>query len=262
MRLAIATFKLTRPDTSFLTLLSVLLPLYTRTQNFAASLKQAVPLLFVSMCTFIINDLDDIEKDKINHPTRPLPSGEVKPAFAASLYYACLALALLTTRTYITNHRAAFLYYLLLTLSISYHPIVEFLPTLKPAYVALAVSIPVLILAGYYPHDITLYRVAASVSVFTLGRELCMDLCDRPGDPLSLFHRFPEYQVATVGFALQGAGMVLVGWGTASPIDATVMLGMLALFLLSHHFWFELRRPKPALAFMKAIMFLGLYFLL
>lgn len=262
MRLTHATLQLTRPDSSLLTFLSVLLPLLARGRDFDDSLRRALPLLFVSICTFIINDLDDIEKDKINHPERPLPSGQVKPAYAAALYYVCLASALLTTRYSVTETRIAFWYYLLLALSISYSQIVEFLPGFKAVYVSGVVSIPVLIIIAYYPKETGLYGIAAAVGAFTLGRELCMDLRDRLGDPVSFLHRIAPRRVAAAAFGIQGAGLIIVSWRIGRLLDLLVLLIMVLLFVLSHLCWFRLRRLKTATGLMKAVILLGLYFLL
>lgn len=89
-------------DSSVLAFLAIFLPLLVRTGNLAQSLGRAIPLLFVYMCAFIANDLDDVEKDRVNHPERSLPAGYVTPAVAAILYFACLALALFSTRHYVT----------------------------------------------------------------------------------------------------------------------------------------------------------------
>ena len=262
MQLARATLQLTRPDSSLLAFLSVLLPVFVRTQNLTISLTRALPLLFISMCTFIINDLDDIEKDKINHPRRPLPTGKIKPAFAATLYYLCLALALLSIRLLIKPGPIAFWYYLLLIMSISYSYIVEFLSDFKAMYVAIAVSIPILILTAYYPEEQQLYVIAAAVGVFTFGRELCMDVNDRPGDPVSFLHKIDAHKVATTAFASQLMALALVVHQAEKLLDILVVLVMSFALLLAYSFWFHLHREEPAIVTMKFIIFLGLYFLL
>src|SRR5688572_25750894 len=99
----------------------------TRTQDVGKSFVTATPLLFISMCTFIANDLNDRERDEINHPERPLPSGHVTPAFAATLYFGSLAAALFATR-YWVREDIAFWYYLLIALSVSYGHVVDALP--------------------------------------------------------------------------------------------------------------------------------------
>jgi len=262
MKPARAALQLTRPDSSLLAFLSVLLPVFTRTQSLAVSLTRATPLLFVSMCTFIINDLDDMEKDKINHPQRPLPSGQIKPAYAAVLYYACLVLALLTIRFFIAAGHIAFWYYMLLIISISYSYIVEFLPGLKSAYVAAAVSIPILIVIAYFPQESRLYFVTVAVGFFTLGRELCMDIRDRPGDQVSFLHSIEPRQILITAFVLQVLGIALLSWQIGSLLDLAVVLAMAITVSLSYYFWLQWHREKVAIDLMKVVMLLGMYFLI
>ena len=261
MRSIRATAQLLRLDSSILAFLSVLLPVLSRTRDINLSLGRSLPLFFIAACTFIINDIEDIEKDKINHPHRPLPSGQVSPPFVAVLYYLVLALALLTTRFFVTANGIAFWHYLLLTMSISYGYVVEYLPGLKAPYVAGASSIPVVILAAYYPRELELYIVAAAILIFTLGRELCMDLVDRPGDPSSFMHRIPPGRVAVGAFTCEAFGIVLVSLVATRRIDLSVVLAMIALFAFSCRDWFALRQPKRAIILMKLVIFCGLYFL-
>src|SRR4051812_27541895 len=180
MRLARSFLKLTRLDSSLLVALAVFIPLFSRTKDLGLSLSKATPLLFIGMCTFIANDLDDIEKDLINHPERPLPSGSINPAFAAMLYFCCLVAALFTTKFYV-QPKIAFLYYLLLMLSISYRYVVDCFPGFKSPYVAGATSIPVLIVATSYPEEAGLFLFAISGFFFFLGRGLFIGPLDRTG---------------------------------------------------------------------------------
>jgi geranylgeranylglycerol-phosphate geranylgeranyltransferase len=214
------------------------------------------------MCTFITNDLDDIEKDKVNHPDRPLPSGNLAPTFVAVFYYFCLAMALFTTRHFVVATHVAFLYYLLLILCISYHYIVEYLPTIKAIYVAAASSVPLLILVAHYPNETALYWIAVALFAVMLGREMCKDLLDRAGDPVSFLHRIPEAVMATLAFALQALGLALL---TPLVNDLKHFIGlvtMTALLALSGFLWFHLQRRVAATGLMKLVIFLGLYFLL
>lgn len=262
MQLAKVVLRLVRPYSSLLAFLSILIPVFVRTADIALSLTRAAPLLFVSMCTFLSNDLDDIEKDKINHPDRPLPGGHLTPAFVTILYYICLALALFTTRHLAISSHISFLYYLLLILCISYHYVVEYLPGFKPIYVAAASSIPVIILVAYYPNETALYRVAIALFAFMLGREVCKDLLDRAGDPVSFLHRIPVTRMAMFAFSSQAIGLILL---TPQVVDAYRFIdlaSMTTLLAAAYYFWFHLERRVVAIALMKLSIFLGLYFLL
>lgn len=262
MHLIKSVLRLLRPYSSLLAFLSILIPLYVRTNDFVLSAARAAPLLFVSMCTYLSNDLDDIEKDKVNHPDRPLPSGSLAPPFVAILYYIWLALALFTIRHFIVSVHISFLYYLLLLLCISYNYVVEYLPGLKAIYVAAASSIPVLILVAYYPNETALYRIAIALFAFMLGRELCKDLLDRAGDPVSFLHRIPATRMAQLAFSAQAVGLALLIPRIVDIYHFIDLVSMSALLALSYSFWFRLERRVAATTLMKLSIFLGLYFLL
>jgi geranylgeranylglycerol-phosphate geranylgeranyltransferase len=257
-----AALQIVRPYSSLLTFLSILIPVFTRTNDFNLSLRRSIPLLFISMCTFIANDLDDIEKDTINHPDRPLPSGELTPTVAAIAYFVSLVLALFATRFGIGSTRISFLYYLLLTACISYTYVVEYLAVIKPVYVAGTSVLPVLILIAYFPHETTLYRVAMALFLFMLGRELFKDLLDRAGDPKSALHSIAPRHVAIFAFAIQWIGLLLMTPRAQSVVAAVDLAAMSALLVTAGFYWFRLKRVASALAVMKAVIFLGLYFLL
>lgn len=262
MRILRAILKIVRPSSSLLAFFSVLLPLLVRTSDLSVSFQRALPLLFGSMCTFIVNDLDDIEKDRVNHPERPLPSGELKPAFVAVLYYCCLASALLSIRFGIGTDPISSLYYLLLIMAISYSYVVDYLPGIKPLYVALASTGPVLIIVQYYPHETSLYAVAFALLFFVLGRELCKDLPDRPGDPKSFLHALEPRSVAIISFVSQSAGIILLSLQVETLFGFLNILLMGILIVLSYVSWLRWDRLTTALALMKGTIFLGLFFLI
>jgi geranylgeranylglycerol-phosphate geranylgeranyltransferase len=256
-----AVTQLVRPYSSLPAFLAICLALLSRTHDLTLSLKKSIPMLFVGMCTFIANDLDDIEKDRINHPDRPMPSGEIKPAIATICYFISLAASLFTIRFYIGSTPVSFLYYVLLSLCISYRYIVEYLPGVKPAYVAAAASVPILIVVTYYPRENGLYSLTVAVFLFVLGRELCEDLLDRPGDPVSFIHSLAPRRVATIALLCQAAGLFLLSFQARGWMEVIDLFVILVVLTLSYICWFRLRRFTTATALMKGILFLGLYFL-
>lgn len=247
-------------DSSLLAFLALFLPLWVRTGNVAQSLSRAAPLLFSFMCTFIANDLDDIEKDRVNHPDRPLPAGQITPVLAAILYFICLALSLFSTRYYVAQD-IAFLYYALIALLISYGYVVDSLPGLKSPYVATVTTIPILIVATYYPDQTRLYGVAAAAFFLVIGREICMDIRDRPGDPVSFMHRLRPTPLAVIAFSLEGAGLILLVSQASRAGDVVALLIMTALLAQAGIFWFKLSRHRLAIISMKLQWCVGLYFL-
>ena len=221
----------------------------------------AGPLLFISMCTFIANDLNDREKDRINHPERPLPSGHITPTFAATLYFLCLAAALFTTR-YCVEDKTAFWYYFLTALSISYGHVVEFLPLIKAPYVAAVISLPILIVASNF-RDSRLYWIAVAIFLFNLGKELCMDVLDRPGDKVTAMHTVAPRQIAlsTIGLQLTSLAVLLALSVNGSRRMTTVLLASNALLqALSAYHLLMRANMRIAIQLMRIELLVSLYF--
>jgi geranylgeranylglycerol-phosphate geranylgeranyltransferase len=257
-----ATIKLARPHTTLLAFLTIFAPVFAQTRDATASLTVAAPLLFVSMCTFLLNDLDDVEKDRINHPYRPLPRGEITPTLVVIIYYFCLAVALFSIRFGVKNTRAAFLYYVLLILAVNYSYIVEYLAVIKAPYVAGVSTLPILIVAALYPHRQELYLTSAAFFIFNLGRELCRDVMDRAGDIPSPIHNVDPVRVARSGFSLQAAALLLVVVQVESLRDLAICMTMVILLGAAYIWWFDRQRPFAATEMSKVAMYLGLNFLI
>ncbi|MGA3028005.1 MAG: UbiA family prenyltransferase [Bryobacteraceae bacterium] len=212
------------------------------------------------MCTFVANDLDDLERDQVNHPDRPLPSRNLNRTFAAVVYFVCLALALFLTRNFV-DERVAFWYYALVTLSISYGYIVECLPSIKAPYVAMAISVPIFIVAVSYSER-RLYIAAVAGFLFALGREVCMDIGDRTGDIVSLMHRIRPERLAIGAFAVQTAGLTLLITQVRRPLDVFVVVLMTLVLIVAGFVRFCLKRHRASERLLKLQLFLGLYFLI
>jgi 4-hydroxybenzoate polyprenyltransferase len=255
-----AILRLVRFNTSLLCVLAVFLPLWGRTGDFVLSLSEAIPLLFICICTFIGNDLDDIEKDRINHPERPLPTGHVSKELAATIYFVSLGLALGSTR-YLVSGDVAFWYYCLFTLTISYRYVVAFLPSIKTIYTASASVIPILLIATSYPHEQKLRAAAISVFLFILSREICGDLQDRAGDQINFMHRFSPQSMASIAFAFQLLGLAVLAFQTSTRGDVVTLISMTLLLTLSGVCWFRMASYRRATLLMKIQLFVGLYFL-
>jgi geranylgeranylglycerol-phosphate geranylgeranyltransferase len=256
----IAILRLTRPVLCLLGFLSIFLPFFVRTHELSLSFGRAIPVFLICMCTFIVNDLDDIEKDRVNHPKRPLPTGDVTPQIATFAYFISLGLALLTVRHYVPP-RTAFWYYALIAVSISYGYLVDSLPSLKAPYVAAANTIPIIIVAVSYPNEGILQVVALSTFFHTLGREICMDIEDRAGDAVSLLHRFRPTPLAITAFLLASVGLLLLITQVRHLGDVAVLAAMASLLALAGVYWFKVEDYKHATATMKIQYFIGLYFL-
>lgn len=212
------------------------------------------------MCTFIANDLDDLERDAVNHPDRPLPIGQVSAVFATTLYFAALAGALFSTRQFVTDG-ISFLYYALIAFSISYSYIVEYIPSLKAPYVGAVCTLPVFIVASWYPDETKLYFIAGSLFLLTTGREICMDIKDRSGDVRSYLQTLDERYVAIGAFVIEMSGLGLLVFQVRRVRDLVVLFTMASFLGLAAALWFRYGKYKPAIIFLKFQFFAGLYFL-
>jgi UbiA prenyltransferase family len=256
-----ALVRLTRLSSSLLGALAVFVAFIARTKNFRLSLGYATPLLFIGMCTFIANDLEDLEKDRLIHPERPLPARNLTPEFAAILYFVLLGVALLSTR-YFVAQGIAFWYYGLAVISISYVYVVDGLPSLKTVYVAVASSVPLLIIARSFPGEPRLYVIAGSVFLFTLGREICGDIQDRAGDAVSYMHRFNPSSLTVFAFFLNALGVGLLGFVLRRPAEIADVFAMTVILALAALYWFKFGRHRRAMLLMKMQLFVGLYLLI
>lgn len=256
-----AIMRLTRVESSFIGFLAIFLPFLVRTGDLYLSFGKSIPLLFISMCTYIANDLNDVERDQINHPERPLPAGHLSPTIATLLYFIFLGSALFSTRHYVPP-RVSFWYYALIILSLSYSYIVEYLPSIKAIYVAAVTTIPVLIVAVSFPGEARLHTVAGSVLFYTMGKEICMDIRDRVGDVVSFLHRFRPNSLASVAFSLQLTGLLLLATESRYLDYLVDLMAMVILLVIASILWFKFADYQRAIMAMRCQLLLGLYFLI
>jgi len=256
-----AFVEITRLDTAFLGFLSVFVPYFSRTRDGKLAVTQALPILFACMSTFVANDLDDVERDAINHPKRPLPSRSLQPATATAIYFGCIAAALYATKHAI-NESLAFWYYGLIVLSVSYGYVVEFVPTLKTLYVGLCAAAPIAIVSAAFESEWSLKLVAAAVFVASVGRETCMDVRDRSGDRPSWISRQNPARVAVAGVGLQALGLVLLVPCVDRGLEALALALMVGVLVAARWYWFREHRLRLSIGLMKVQFALGLVFLL
>lgn len=141
----------------------------------------------------VLNDLLDIEIDRVSHPERPLPAGKVS-VFAAKIFTAACALGTLLPAA-LPNFRAiehlGFYAALLLFLAL-YDFWLKKIPLIKNVSVALLCTTPLLRLLPFESATVEpLYAAAAFAFPLTLSREIFKDLEDVEGDFKSGIFTFP-----------------------------------------------------------------------
>jgi geranylgeranylglycerol-phosphate geranylgeranyltransferase len=150
---------------------------------------------------FAINDLLDIEVDRINHPQRPLPADNISELSAKKYGYRMMILSGVGLLAIIMNDEknvgemawvdSAAVWFVALLLMIAYEMDGKpFNPCLKKRMfwgnltIAGTMSITILFGAAAINHalDPLLWLVAAAACVLTTAREMAMDTRDQDGD--------------------------------------------------------------------------------
>lgn len=250
---------LTRPAASLLVFLSVYLPLLARTGEPTRSLQASIPVLLITICIYLLDHIEDLEGDLINHPDRPLPSGKVEVPVVIITYFLFLFAALVTIK--LLANSDAYLYYVLLILGINYNQVAEHAPNIKAAYVAVVSTIPLLILQESLPGEPSLKMPIAAMALYTVGKELCMDFRDRKGDPRSFVHKMTPQSLGATAFSMQATSLFLLAFQVSTMTDIFALIALGLLFFPSMRFWFISEDYRKSLATMRLQLSGGAYFL-
>ena len=234
--LRIATLlKLTRADGATLAFLVFLLPCYVHSADAPRAVSVAIPIFLMALCTFILNNINDADRDQVNHPDRPIPSGSISLHTAALVYSLVFVSCIITTRIFIDTQVQ---YYYLggLLLSINYSTIVNNLTYLKNPYAALGHALPIVLVGKVCGHDAVPAFLAPAVFLFSLGREILMDLRDVAGDGATWVKAVSPASVIGLAFGLQAISIVLLipcvhGWATTAALAVIAAMFAILLFL-------------------------------
>src|ERR1035437_8725697 len=105
MKKIFAYIKIVRPDNFLITFFTVIVAAVLSYQGEYSSFKVFLAAITASLTMSagnIINDIYDLNGDKINHPGRPLPSGLISHKAAMVYYFILLAVSLFLS-LYISN---------------------------------------------------------------------------------------------------------------------------------------------------------------
>ena len=252
---------LTRLDTCALVFFSVFLPVYYSTQDLYFSVTNALPVLTISMCGFVINDLTDIDKDLINHPNRPLPSNLVTDVTASLLYFSLLTLSLTMIKIYVDLSRV-YLYVLLLIGLINYNYVVRYVPVAKVIYVAGVSIIPLLILSSLINNRWSVRVVVLSLFLSVLGREILMDIEDVAGDERTLPKVLGSTLTENTALAMRFIGSLNLMFVSRGPVGAAILVTLLASDAAFTCLWKAHWYRRPIIHLMKLQLLFGIYYLI
>jgi 4-hydroxybenzoate polyprenyltransferase len=118
--------------------------------------------------------------------------------------------ALATTRLFIpVGVQYYFLLYFLL--ANNYNTVVNNIVSLKNPYAALCHALPILLVFEVCGSGSVPYLLTPSVFLFSLGREIMMDLRDVDGDGATLVKLVSSKVAQIIAFTLQSLGVILLG---------------------------------------------------
>jgi geranylgeranylglycerol-phosphate geranylgeranyltransferase len=250
---------LTRLDTCLLVFTAILLPIYLDSGDFQFALDHALPMLTICMSGFVINDLNDIEKDRDNHPHRPLPSGGITQAGASVIYFILLAASLLAIKLYV-EPRDVYLYLLLLLCLVNYNYVVAYAPKAKTFYVAAVGLIPLLIESTIAKNGKSAVTVAPSLFLFLLGREMLMDVQDARADSGTLAIVLGQRPTTRLGFAIKSIGSISLAFSIRSAGDALMIAALVALDICFIALWRFGRYRRAIIHATKLQLVIGIFY--
>jgi 4-hydroxybenzoate polyprenyltransferase len=164
------------------------LPILSLMQSppFWASIAITLSIMSASM---VINDIFDIDIDRINHPTRPLVTGEIKQREAIAFSAFLLIIAEYFSAKYLPAHLHKYVH-------MSMIDIVVYSKLLKPVFLVKNISCASLIAFAlwfsgfasitsgqYNEKNVEILRIGLRLVFFgSLHNEILMDVCDYEGD--------------------------------------------------------------------------------
>lgn len=228
--------KLTRAPKSLANAMSIFFPIYVEHFDWRLALEYSLPVFFIVATGFIINDINDVDKDSINNKDSVLPQKEMSIQRALVLYYFFLAISLISIKLLIPNFQS-FLYLFYLLLATNYDHIVRFKPSLKNLYVLLLALIHVTIL-----HVLTSISILilASLVINVMCKEIFMDIRDLKGDGQTFVKVNGIKSATKLTYLLQiifHSLVIVYVFLRATTLHIVILLVLLVLALIGLQIW-------------------------
>lgn len=196
-------------------------------------------VFFISAAALIINDIFDIETDKINAPERPLPAGSVTKQEVIILSIAVTSLGLITA--YLIDFRALWVACLVWAVGFLYNWRFKKTGIWGNLMVSFSVGMTFIFggIAVDRPFEKIVWLFGILALLINLGEEIAADAMDMVGDRKTGSHSLP----------------VVLGSETALKISAVVFLLVILISILPFLFgWMEWVYAIPFLL-MDAVIF-------
>jgi geranylgeranylglycerol-phosphate geranylgeranyltransferase len=256
----VPALKISRLPSCTVAFLTVLLPTYAHTHDPGRSLAASVPMFIICMCTFVLNDLNDIDRDRTNHPERPLPSGAISLRATAALFIMTFLGSIITIRL-LTDPALHLLYLAILLFSLGYSPIADCLPKVKTFYVAAIILVGLILVAKTVKMEMDI-RLLLTAFLFVLGREMLMDAQDAAGDGDTIAKWVAPKNATFLAFGLQALGVFIL-FSAVNAAREAIAASLIAVLLVAIVWgWRKEDRRRQLLQLMQVQMLSGIAFLL
>lgn len=255
-----AVLRLSRLPSCTVAFITVFAPVFSHTYDILRSLTVSAPIFTISMFTFILNDLNDIDRDRINHPDRPLPSGAISQRCAAAFQMSILSISILMVLFFVeaTSH---YFYFLIILSASSYSTVVSHFPQLKTFYVAGTIALGLGLVSDIA--DISLnVQLLVTAFLFVLGRELLMDIEDLTGDGDTLAKWMTPDAATRAAFSLQALGSCALFFAADAAAKAVAASIIAILLIVIIRAWHTKGHRQLLLRLMQIQMLSGIGFLL
>ena len=226
--------KLIRFEKCFLSAFSVFLPAWINTKDIKLSLAYSIPIFTIVASGFILNDINDIERDFVNNPDRVLPQKSITANFAIGLYYFLLLMTLVIIKFFMPLSYV-FVFMLYLVLIINYNYLVNSFPYLKNLYVLIVAGVHLSIIFLLVPLNLFFF---GSILLNILSQEILLDLRDLKGDG-NTFPKIVGKQVTVRLFVLLQIlqMLLLIAYGRFNFVHWGLILSIILTQALIYLFW-------------------------
>lgn len=175
--------KLMRPQSVGLMLLFVLLPIFVRTKDLMYAVMQVVPLFMLLTGEIILNDLKDVEKDKINKPHRPLAAGKISASEAKVMIGIFLIMAVVSGfGIYKTSLYRMIIFYTVFVMLTLYSLLLKYFASIKWVVTATVTVLCLCFIFTFWGIELQLLLFMGAAFFYIAGREILMDIRDYEGD--------------------------------------------------------------------------------
>lgn len=239
----IAIAKLIRIEKCIFNTVSIFFPVLYLTQNLLLSVNYAIPVFSIIAAGFIINDINDIERDKINNPHRVLPKNNISINKAIVLYFIFLTFAILSIKILIPLEHV-FIYLVYIVLMTNYDYLVRGYPYLKNLYVFLTALVHFSILYAITSINII---ILVSLALNILCKEIYMDIRDVKGDGNTFAKLIGANKAGKISLFIQLILLLLLSVLTyqhSTFLHSAIILLILTTFITNIILWLKFNTLK------------------